>query len=204
MVSQYPSCSPHAFYCPTWKCTNLAMLGSAMNIWCSRQQMRHCTSLRLLSRPPSIAAPSAFLQPLSSRAPSFDLTEAGPLRLVCGPSLLAPSCCSSEVGRHTSSRIWTAALSWRQTDVYARDQSAPRAGHIHTFFFKRQEREWRGDATVLRVRVGSLKSTWAARSAFFSSSLVTSGASSCPHTPWFEMVWLWRSKSAVSFRWHCK
>lgn len=38
----------------TWKCTSLAMLGSAINIWCSREQMRHCTSLMSLSNPPSV------------------------------------------------------------------------------------------------------------------------------------------------------
>lgn len=101
---------PHS---PTWKCTNLAMLGSAMNIWCSRQQMRHCTSLRSLSRPPSISASSTFLPPLRSGLPSSDLTGLGALMLVSRLSLLAPSCCSSEVGRHTSNKIWTAALSWR-------------------------------------------------------------------------------------------
>lgn len=115
VANQYPRCSAHmhCFYCPTWKCTNLAMLGSAMNIWCSKQQMRHCTSLRSLSKPPSISASSGFLLPFAPRLPSFDLTDAGPLMLVSRVSLVAPSCCSSEVGRQTSNRIWTAALSWR-------------------------------------------------------------------------------------------
>lgn len=58
----------------TWKCTSLAMLGSAINIWCSREQMRHCTSLISLSNPPSVH----FLGPTSCtsaccdhRAPAF-------------------------------------------------------------------------------------------------------------------------------------
>lgn len=94
------------------------MLGSAMNIWCSRQQMRHCTSLRSLSRPPSISAPSELLLPLASRLPSFGLSDGGALTPVSGFSLSAPSCCSSDVGRHTSNRIWTAALSWWPRRIY--------------------------------------------------------------------------------------
>lgn len=88
----------HLFYVVegfTWKCTSLAMLGSAMNIWCSRQQMRHCTSCRSMSSPPS-GSPSPFLfyghgvpLILLSRLPASPLATA--LR---GP------CCSSEVGRH--------------------------------------------------------------------------------------------------------
>lgn len=96
----------------TWKWTNLAMLGSAMNIWCSRQQMRHCTSLRSLSRLPSCSAASTFPLTFSTRSSCFDFSAKGPLTLLSRLSVLAPSCCSSEVGRQTSRRIWTAALSW--------------------------------------------------------------------------------------------
>lgn len=99
-------------HCVTWKWTNLAMLGSAMNIWCSRQQMRHCTSLKSLSRPPSGSSSSTPTLALGPRLPCFDFPGKGPLMLLSRLSVLAPSCCSSEVGRHTSRRIWTAALSW--------------------------------------------------------------------------------------------
>lgn len=108
-------CTTHFFFsphCVTWKWTNLAMLGSAMNIWCSRQQMRHCTSLKSLSRPPSGSASSPHPLALCPKLPCFDFPGKGPLMLLSRLSVLAPSCCSLEVGRHTSRRIWTAALSW--------------------------------------------------------------------------------------------
>lgn len=104
--------------CVTWKCTNLAMLGSAMNIWCSRQQMRHCTSLKSLSRPPSGSTASMFLLFFCSSFPCFDFPAQGPLMLLSRLSVLAPSSCSSEVGRHTSRRIWTAALSCNKINAY--------------------------------------------------------------------------------------
>lgn len=115
--------------------------------------MRHCTSLRSLSRPPSISASSTFLLPLSSRLPSSDLTGLGPLMLVSRLSLLAPSCCSSEVGRHTSNKIWTAALSWRKTDVYVWEKST--LGRDIFAHFKHHSQE-RCDVTVLRARVDIL------------------------------------------------
>ena len=99
-------------HCVTWKWTNLAMLGSAMNIWCSRQQMRHCTSLKSLRRPPSGSVSSTLPLALGPRLPCFDFPDKGPLMLLSRLSVLAPCCCSSEVGKHTSRRIWTAALSW--------------------------------------------------------------------------------------------
>lgn len=104
--------------CVTWKCTNLAMLGSAMNIWCSRQQMRHCTSLKSLSRPPSGSTASMFLLFFCSSFPCFDFSAQGPLMLLSRLSALAPSSCSFEVGRHTSRRIWTAALSCNKINAY--------------------------------------------------------------------------------------
>lgn len=94
------------------------MLGSAMNIWCSRQQMRHCTSLKSLRRPPSGSVSSTLPLALGPRLPCFDFPGKGPLMLLSRLSVLAPSCCSSEVGRHTSRRIWTAALSWGKIEVY--------------------------------------------------------------------------------------
>lgn len=99
----------------TWKCTSLAMLGSAMNIWCSRQQMRHCTSLRSLSRPPSALRPP--WDPVSPTCLRMGKPGADWMHLNRLSPAPPPDSCSSSWGdaKHTSSRICTAALSWRRT-----------------------------------------------------------------------------------------
>lgn len=88
----------------TWKWTSLAMLGSAMYIWCKRQQIRHWTSRRLQSK---LSSPSSI--------PLFGVLVVITLWTFLNKlSGLTPFAFSSSVGRQISKRIWTAALSYKQ------------------------------------------------------------------------------------------
>ena len=80
------------------------MLGSAMYIWCKRQQIRHWTSRRLQSK---LSSPSSV--------PLFGVLAVITLwTFLSKLSGLTPFAFSSSVGKQISKRIWTAALSYKQ------------------------------------------------------------------------------------------
>lgn len=80
------------------------MLGSAMYIWCKRQQIRHWTSRRLQSK---LSSPSSI--------PLFGVLVVITLwTFLSKLSGLTPFAFSSSVGKQISKRIWTAALSYKQ------------------------------------------------------------------------------------------
>lgn len=80
------------------------MLGSAMYIWCNRQQIRHWTSRRLQSK---LSSPSSI--PLVGVLAVITLWT-----FLSKLSGLTRFAFSSSVGKQISKRIWTAALSYKQ------------------------------------------------------------------------------------------